>query len=132
MSVRKVATLRAIAARFVDGRLREEALAVMTDDEVEAVLTNVPGVGPWTAHGFLLIALNRPDVFLPGDVALRRAVQRAYGLDHAPTGAGVEPTGGALATVSKPRCGLLVHIRIRRASPNGLNTGGIKELEGSR
>jgi len=85
MSARKVATLRAIAERFVDGRLSEEALAVMTDDEVEAVLTNVPGVGPWTAHGFLLIALNRPDVFLPGDVALRRAVERAYGLDHAPT-----------------------------------------------
>ena len=77
--------MRAIAERFVDGRLSEEALAAMTDDEVEAVLTEVPGVGPWTAHGFLLIALNRPDVFLPGDVALRRAVQRAYGLDHAPT-----------------------------------------------
>jgi len=85
MSTRKVATLRAIAERFVDGRLSEEALAEMSDDEVEAVLSEVPGVGPWTAHGFLLIALNRPDVFLPGDVALRRAVQRAYGLDHTPT-----------------------------------------------
>jgi len=85
MSARKVATLRAIAERFVDGRLSEEVLAEMSDDEVEAALTEVPGVGPWTAHGFLLIALNRPDVFLPGDVALRRAVQRAYGFDHAPT-----------------------------------------------
>jgi len=71
--------------RFADGRLSEEVLAEMSDDEVEAALTEVPGVGPWTAHGFLLIALNRPDVFLPGDVALRRAVQRAYGFDHAPT-----------------------------------------------
>src|ERR1700730_5402610 len=60
MSARKVATLRAIAERFVDGRLSEEVLAEMSDDEVEAVLTEVPGVGPWTAHGFLLIALNRP------------------------------------------------------------------------
>jgi DNA-3-methyladenine glycosylase II len=85
MSARKVATLRAIAERFVDGRLSEEVVAEMSDDEVEAVLTEVPGVGPWTAHGFLLIALNRPDVFLPGDVALRRAVQRAYGFDHTPT-----------------------------------------------
>jgi 3-methyladenine DNA glycosylase/8-oxoguanine DNA glycosylase len=84
MSARKVATLRAIAERFADGRLSEEVLAEMNDDEVEAALTEVPGVGPWTAHGFLLIALNRPDVFLPGDVALRRAAQRAYGFDHAP------------------------------------------------
>jgi DNA-3-methyladenine glycosylase II len=85
MSARKGATLRAIAERFVDGRLSDEVLAGMSDAEVEAALTEVPGVGPWTAHGFLLIALNRPDVFLPGDLALRRAVERAYGFDHAPT-----------------------------------------------
>ena len=57
----------------------------MTDDEVEAALTEVPGIGPWTARGFLLVALDRPDVFLSGDLALRRAMQRAYGLDHLPT-----------------------------------------------
>jgi DNA-3-methyladenine glycosylase II len=85
MSARKGATLRAIAERFVDGRLSDTALAGMSDDEVEAVLTEVPGIGPWTAHGFLLIALDRPDVSLPGDLALRRAVQRAYALDHHPT-----------------------------------------------
>jgi DNA-3-methyladenine glycosylase II len=85
MSARKAETLRAIAERFEDGRLSEEVLAKMSDDEIEAALTEVPGVGPWTARGFLFIALNRPDVFLPGDVALRRAVQRAYGFDHPPT-----------------------------------------------
>jgi DNA-3-methyladenine glycosylase II len=84
MSARKGATLRAIAGRLVDGRLSHEALA-MSDDEVEAVLTAVPGIGPWTAYGFLLVALDRPDVFLPGDLALRRAIQRAYGFDHVPT-----------------------------------------------
>jgi len=45
----------------------------------------VKGIGPWSAHGFLLVALNRPDVFLTGDIALRRAIQRIYGLDHVPT-----------------------------------------------
>jgi DNA-3-methyladenine glycosylase II len=85
MSTRKGATLRAIAERFVDGRLSDKALAAMSDDEVEAALTEVPGIGPWTAHGFLLVALDRPDVFLPGDLALRHAVERAYGLDHLPT-----------------------------------------------
>src|SRR4249919_1423817 len=85
LSARKGATLRALAERFVDGRLSDEALARMTDDEIEAALTEVPGIGPWSAHGFLLVALDRPDVFLTGDIALRRAIQRLYGFDHVPT-----------------------------------------------
>jgi DNA-3-methyladenine glycosylase II len=85
MSFRKGATLRALAERFVDGRLSEEAFPTMTDDEIEAALTEVPGIGPWTAHGFLIVALDRPDVLLSGDLALRRAVQHAYGLDRPPT-----------------------------------------------
>jgi DNA-3-methyladenine glycosylase II len=85
MSSRKAATLRELAERFVDGRLSERSFARMTDEEIEAALTDVPGIGPWTAHGFLIVALDRPDVLLPGDLALRRAVQRAYGLDHPPT-----------------------------------------------
>jgi DNA-3-methyladenine glycosylase II len=85
LSNRKGATLRALAERFVDGRLSDETLAEMTDEEVETVLTGVSGIGPWTAHGFLLVALDRPDVFLSGDLALRHAVQRLYGLDHLPS-----------------------------------------------
>jgi DNA-3-methyladenine glycosylase II len=84
-SARKGATLRALAERFVDGRLSEAAFSNMTDEEIEAALTDVPGIGPWTARGFLLVALNRPDVFLSGDLALRRTIQREYGLDHLPT-----------------------------------------------
>jgi len=85
MSNRKAATLRALAERFLDGELSDEALARMTDEEIEATLTEVPGIGLWTAHGFLIVALDRPDVLLSGDLALRRTVQRAYGFDHPPT-----------------------------------------------
>ncbi len=85
LSTRKGATLRALAERFAGGRLSDDALRQMTDDEVEATLTEVSGIGPWTAHGFLIFALDRPDVLLPGDLALRHAVQRLYGLDHLPT-----------------------------------------------
>ena len=85
MSTRKGATLRALAERFADGRLSDASLSQMTDEDVEAALTEVPGVGPWTAHGFLIVALDRPDVLLSGDLALRRAVQHAYGLDHPPS-----------------------------------------------
>src|SRR5580704_15540618 len=81
-SSRKSDTLRALAERFVDGRLSEEAFPAMADQEIEAALTDVPGIGPWTARGFLLVALDRPDVFLTGDLALRRTIRREYGLDH--------------------------------------------------
>jgi DNA-3-methyladenine glycosylase II len=85
LSTRKGATLRALAERFVDGRLSDDALSRMTDEEIEAALTEVSGIGPWTAHGFLIFALDRPDVLLSGDLALRHAVQRLYRLDHLPT-----------------------------------------------
>ena len=87
MSNRKGATIRDIAERFVDGRLSDDGFARMTDAEVESALTEVPGIGPWTARGFLIVALDRPDVLLTGDLALRRAVERAYGFDHLPTDA---------------------------------------------
>jgi DNA-3-methyladenine glycosylase II len=57
----------------------------MSDEEIEATLTEIPGIGPWTARGFLLVALDRPDVFLSGDLALRHTIQRQYGFDHLPT-----------------------------------------------
>ena len=57
----------------------------MPDDEIIAELTAVPGIGPWTAQGALLVALGREDVVLPGDLALRKAVQANYQLDHLPS-----------------------------------------------
>ena len=49
-----------------------------------AELTAIPGIGPWTVQGALIIALQREDVVLPGDLALRKAVRAAYQLDHLP------------------------------------------------
>ena len=69
------------ATRTIVARLQQR----FGGDEIETVLTEVPGIGPWTAHGFLIVALDRPDVLLSGDLALRRGVQRAYGFDHSPT-----------------------------------------------
>jgi DNA-3-methyladenine glycosylase II len=85
LSERKGETIRALAERFVDGRLSDDALARLTDQDVVAALTEVPGIGTRSENGFLLVALDRPDVFLTDDIALRRAVQRVYVLDHVPT-----------------------------------------------
>jgi DNA-3-methyladenine glycosylase II len=85
LSWRKVGTLRDLAERLSDGRLDAEALGRLPDDELMAELTAIPGIGPWTVQGALLVALKREDVVLPGDLALRKAVQAAYGLDHRPS-----------------------------------------------
>jgi DNA-3-methyladenine glycosylase II len=85
MSRRKAETLHALAERFAGGELSDQFFRQRSDQEIEAALPAIPGVGPWTVHGFLIIALERPDVVLAGDLALRRAVRSAYGLDHIPT-----------------------------------------------
>jgi DNA-3-methyladenine glycosylase II len=85
LSWRKVSTLRDLAERLSDGRLDTEVLSGLPDDEIMAELTAIPGIGPWTVQGALLIALQREDVVLPGDLALRKAIQAAYQLGHLPT-----------------------------------------------
>jgi 3-methyladenine DNA glycosylase/8-oxoguanine DNA glycosylase len=44
---------------------------------IEKALTEVPGIGPWTALGFLIFGVDRPDVLLSGALAVRRAIERA-------------------------------------------------------
>jgi len=85
LSWRKIRTLRDLTGRLSDGRLNPEALSSLPDDELMAELTAIPGIGAWTVQGAMIIALQREDVVLPGDLALRKAVQIAYQLDHLPT-----------------------------------------------
>ena len=84
LSWRKIGTLRDLAERLSDGRLDQEVLSALPDDELMAQLTAVPGIGPWTVQGALIIALGREDVVLAGDLALRKAIRVAYQLDHLP------------------------------------------------
>src|SRR6516225_360927 len=84
LSWRKISTLRDLAARLSDGRLSQDVLSGLPDDELMAELTAIPGIGPWTVQGARIIALHREDVVMPGDLALRKAVRAAYQLDHLP------------------------------------------------
>jgi len=84
LSRRKAATVLDLAQRFRDGRLSEAELRELPDDEVIRRLTEIRGIGAWTVQGALLIALQRPDVIRPDDLALRHAIQARYGLDHLP------------------------------------------------
>lgn len=85
LSWRKIGTLRDLAERLSDGRLDAAVLSSQPDDEVIATLTAIPGIGPWTVQGALILALGREDVVLPGDLALRKAIQLAYRLDRLPS-----------------------------------------------
>ena len=81
LSRAKASYLHDLAARLVDGRLDLERLRAMDDDAARDELTQVKGVGRFTADGVLLLALRRPDVWPAGDLALRRAVARVWELD---------------------------------------------------
>jgi DNA-3-methyladenine glycosylase II len=84
LSRSKVNFLRDLAERVEDGRLDLERLIELPDEDVVATLTEIKGVGPWTAEMFLIFHLGRPDVMSAGDLGIRRAVQIEYGLDELP------------------------------------------------
>jgi DNA-3-methyladenine glycosylase II len=85
LSGQKVRYLRDLCRRVEDGSLPLTRLGVMSDDEVVAVLTEVKGIGRWTAEMFLMFRLHRPDVLPVDDLGIVKAVQRAYGLRKTPT-----------------------------------------------
>jgi len=81
MSRAKAVYLHDLAARLEDGRLDLDRLCTLDDDAARTALTEVKGVGRFTADGVLMLALRRPDVWPAADLALRRSVERIWGLD---------------------------------------------------
>jgi DNA-3-methyladenine glycosylase II len=81
MSRAKAVYLHDLAARLEDGRLDLDRLLTLDDDGARSALTEVKGVGRFTADGVLMLALRRPDVWPAADLALRRAVERVWRLD---------------------------------------------------
>ena len=77
--------LRSLAEHVLDGSLDLDRLDSLPDGEVVAELVAVKGIGEWSAHMFLMFQLKRPDVLAVGDLGIRRAVERAYGLPDLPS-----------------------------------------------
>jgi DNA-3-methyladenine glycosylase II len=84
LSRAKVAFLRSLAEHVSSGELELERLDELPDEEVIAELVAVKGLGTWSADMFLMFHLERPDVLPVGDLGIRRAIQRAYGLEELP------------------------------------------------
>jgi DNA-3-methyladenine glycosylase II len=85
LSGAKVRYVRSLAEHVLSGELELERLPELGDEEVEREVTAVKGLGQWTAHMFLIFHLGRPDVLPVGDLGVRRAVERAYGLEALPS-----------------------------------------------
>lgn len=84
LSRQKLAYLRDLAARDADGRLDTSNFAELPDEDIIRQLTEVKGVGVWTAQMFLMFRLCRPDVLPVLDLGVRKGVQRAYRLRKLP------------------------------------------------
>src|SRR6516162_8154446 len=78
LSKQKIGYIRDLAEHALSGKVDFERLPGMSDDEVIAALTDIKGVGVWTAHMFLLFALRRPNVLAVGDLGVRTAIRRHY------------------------------------------------------
>lgn len=85
LSRSKVASIRDLAAKVVDGTVPLQRIGRLADDEVVARLTVVRGIGRWTAEMFLIFQLRRLDVWPVGDYAVRKGYALAYGLRKLPT-----------------------------------------------
>jgi DNA-3-methyladenine glycosylase II len=84
LSRAKEAYLRDLAEHVESDELDLARLAELPDEDVVAELTEIKGIGRWTAEMFLIFHLGRPDVVSTGDLGIRRAVQIAYGLEELP------------------------------------------------
>lgn len=90
LSRQKVAAVRSIAEAFLDGTVRARRLPQMDDDDVIAAVTQIRGVGVWTAHMLLMFSLGRPDILPVGDYGVRKAARDLYGLDDLPSSGELE------------------------------------------
>lgn len=78
LSKQKIGYIRDLAEHALAGKLDFERLPEMSDEEVIETLTDIKGIGVWTAHMFLIFALRRANVLPVGDLGVRTAIMRAY------------------------------------------------------
>jgi DNA-3-methyladenine glycosylase II len=90
LSRQKLASLTSLAEHVVSRKINFKKLRDLENDAVLEVLTQVRGVGVWTAQMFLMFALERPNVLPLGDFGIRNAVRHAYGLKEMPKPADLE------------------------------------------
>ena len=114
LSKQKTAYIRDLARHTRDGRVVFEELASLDDSLVIERLTQVKGIGVWTVHMFLIFALRRVDVLPTGDLGIRNAIRRAYGLPDLPAPSEME----IMAERWRPYCTVASWYLWRSIEPN--------------
>ena len=82
LSHQKASYLKSLSEEIISKKLVLENLHLLPDEDVITALTKVKGIGRWTAEMFLIFSLGRPDTFSVGDLGLRSAVAKLYGVDR--------------------------------------------------
>lgn len=95
LSANKVRAVRDLADKVGSGEVRVDDLEDQPDEEVMRRLTRVKGIGPWTAHMYLMFRLYRPDVWPVGDLGVRTGFAKIHALEESPSQKELEPMGEA-------------------------------------
>jgi DNA-3-methyladenine glycosylase II len=114
LSTQKTAYIRDLARHARDGKVAFEELRELSDAEVIERLTQVRGIGVWTVHMFLIFALQRTNVLPTGDLGIRNAIRKAYGMTELPTPAEME----SMAERWQPYCTVASWYLWRSLEPN--------------
>ena len=93
LSRSKVAAIRDLAAKVVDGTVRLHRIGRLPDEKIIESLSTVRGIGRWTAEMFLIFQLRRLDVWPVGDYGVRTGYALAYGLPTLPTPKELQSSG---------------------------------------
>jgi len=80
LSNSKANYVKNIAQAISTGTLLLDQFEKLADEEIKKELIKIKGIGPWSAEMFLIFSLKRPDVFSVGDLGLRSAIEKLYGI----------------------------------------------------
>lgn len=81
----KAAYVQDLAQHIIDGKLSFDSIEEQSNEAIIKMLTDVKGIGEWTAHMFLMFCMGRMDVLPVGDLGIRNGIQNLYGLETSPT-----------------------------------------------
>jgi DNA-3-methyladenine glycosylase II len=93
LSRQKISCLRDLSTRVLDSSVPLRRISRLADEQIIFHLTQVKGIGRWTAEMFLIFCLGRPDVLPLDDLGIRKAIQRVYGFQTPLAASALERVG---------------------------------------
>jgi DNA-3-methyladenine glycosylase II len=120
VSPQKLSYLLDLATKVADGTIRLDRMGRLSDERVIEELTQVKGIGRWTAQMFLIFSLGRPDVFPHDDLGVRSGIRRLYSLDELPdkqTSLAIGSRWSPFSSVASWYCWRVLELEPKKANP---------------